>query len=72
MNPWEKQGKSQIFRWYSKKMMEVFSVISNLAVTTPIAVEYSGVDFFLEWIFESKQVTKSQGGPKNNLNLKLK
>ena len=50
-------------------MLERFSVISNLAVTTRIAVGYSREDFFLEGIFESKQVTKSASGSKNNIKL---
>ena len=50
-------------------MLGHFSVISNLAFTTHVAVDYSGEDFFLEGIFESKQVTKSTGASKNNLKL---
>ena len=52
-----------------KKMSEHFFVISNLAVTTRIAVDYSKEDFSLEGIFESKQVTKSASGSKNNIKL---
>ena len=48
-------------------MLKRFSVISNLAVTTCIAVDYSREDFFLKGIFESKQVTKSASESKNNI-----
>ena len=54
---------------FTKKVSEGFSVISNLAVTTRIAVEYSTEDFFLKGITESKQVTKSESGSKNNIKL---
>ena len=47
-------------------MSKPFSVISKLAVTTLIAVGYSREDLFLEGISESKQVTKSANGCKNN------
>ena len=50
-------------------MSECFSVKSNLAVTTRIAVDYSREDLFPERIFESKQVTKSTSGSKNNIKL---
>ena len=52
-----------------KKILERFSVISNVAVITRIAVDYSREDFFLEGIFESKQVTKSANRSKNNIKL---
>ena len=48
-------------------MSERFTVISNLAVTTRIAVDYSGEDFFLEEVFESKHVVKSASTSKNNI-----
>ena len=48
-------------------MSERFSVISNLAITTRIAVDYSIEDFFLKEIFESKQVTKPASESKNNI-----
>ena len=48
-------------------MSERFSVISNLAVTTSIAGDYSREDFFLKEIFESKQVTKPASESKNNI-----
>ena len=50
-------------------MLERFSVISNLAGTTRIVVDYSRDNFFLEGIFESKQGTKSASGSKNNIKL---
>ena len=50
-------------------MLESFSKISNLAVTTSVTLDYSREDFFLEGIFESKQVTKSATGSKNNIKL---
>ena len=50
-------------------MLESFSVISNLTVNTNVAVDYSNEDIFLKEIFESKQVTKSVSGSKNNINL---
>ena len=53
----------------SKKTSECFSVVSNLAVTTGIAVDYSREDFFLEGLFESKQVSESANGSKNNVQL---
>ena len=52
-----------------KKMSKCFFVVSNLAVTARIVVDYFREDFFLEGIFESKQVTKSASGSKNNLEL---
>ena len=52
-----------------KKMLESFYVISNLVVITRIAVDYSREDFFLKGISESKQVTKSAKGSKNNIKL---
>ena len=48
-------------------MSERFTVISNLAFSTRIAADYSRKDFLLKGIFESKQVTKSAGGSKNNI-----
>ena len=39
-------------------MLERFSLIINLAVTTRIAIDLSREDVFSEGIFESKQVTK--------------
>ena len=53
-----------MLRCSSKKLLEHFSVISNLAVTMHIVVDYSREDFFLKGIFESKQVTKSASGSK--------
>ena len=53
----------------SKKMSESFSVISNLAVNTHIAVDYSGENFFLKGIFESKEVTQSTSGSHHNIKL---
>ena len=50
-------------------MLEGFFVIRNFAVTTRLAVDYSREDFFLERIFESKQVIKSASGSKNNIKL---
>ena len=50
-------------------MLENFSVINNLTVNTNIAVGYSNEGFFLKEIFESKQVTKSASGSKNNIKL---
>ena len=50
-------------------MSKCFFVVSNLAVTARIVVDYFREDFFLEGIFESKQVTKSASGSKNNLEL---
>ena len=49
---------SHVPRHFSKKMLEHFSLIINLAVTTCIAVDLSRENVFLEGIFESKQVTK--------------
>ena len=40
-------------------MLERFSKISSLANTTRITVDYPREGFFLEGIFEYKQVTKS-------------
>ena len=54
----------------AKKMSERFSVISNLAVSTRIAVDYCRLDlFFLREFIESKQVTKSASESKNNIEL---
>ena len=50
-------------------MSESFSIISNLTVTTHIAVDYSREEFFLKGISESKQVTKSASGFKINFKL---
>ena len=50
-------------------MLKSFSVISKLSVTACIVVGYSREDFFLKGIFESKQVTKSVSGSKNNIKL---
>ena len=50
-------------------MLERLSVISSLAVTAHIVVDYSREDFFLEGIFESKQVTKSASESKNSIKL---
>ena len=61
---------SHVFRSSSKKMWESFPIISNLAVTTRIAVDYSIEDLFLKGIFESKQVTKSASGSKNIIKLR--
>ena len=44
-------------------MLERSSGISNLTVTTPIVV----ANFFFKGILESKQVTKSANGSKNNV-----
>ena len=51
--------------FYGVKVTEVFSVISNLAVTTSKAVSYSRVNFFNRQIFELKQVVKSALRSKN-------
>ena len=51
-------------------MSKRFSVTTNLAVTTPIVVDYSKEDFFLKGIFEPKQVIKSASASKNNIKLK--
>ena len=50
-------------------MRKWFSVISNLAIRTWIAVDYSRVDFFLTGIFQFKELTKSASGSKNNIKL---
>ena len=50
-----------------KQMSESFLVISNLAVTTRIAVDYFRYDFFLKRIFQFEQVTKPASGSENNI-----
>ena len=50
-------------------MWENFSVINNLAVITPMAVDYSRMDVFHKGNFESEQVIKSTNGSKNNINI---
>ena len=58
---------SHVLKYSSKTMLENLSVTSNLAVTTCIMVDYSKEYFFFKGIFESKQVTKSASGSKNNI-----
>ena len=57
-----------MFRRSGKKMLESFYVISNLVVTTRVAVDYSREDFFLKGIFKSKQIAKSASKSKSILN----
>ena len=58
-----------MFRCCSKIILESFSKICNLSVTTCVAVDYSREGFFLKGIFEYKQVTKSASGSRNNIKL---
>ena len=60
---------SHVLRGSCKKMSKPFSVISKLAVTTRIAVDYSREDFFLEGIFESKKLPSLQMDVKTTLSL---
>lgn len=52
-----------------KRMAERFSLISDFSAAARITVHYSREDLLLGEIFESKQVTKSTGESKNNINL---
>ena len=50
-------------------MLGNFSTISNLSVTTSVAVDYFRWDFCLKGIYESKHVIKSASGFENNMKL---
>ena len=41
------------------KVAEVFSIVSNLAVTSRITISYSRANFFLKRIVKSKQCVKA-------------
>ena len=54
-----KIGDPHVFSHSGIKVTEGFSAISNLAVTTRIAINYSRADFLLKGIFETKYSVKS-------------
>lgn len=56
--------RSYMFRCSSKKMLESFCVIGNLAVTTRIAIDYSTEDFNFEGTIEPKKMPRLQKGLK--------
>ena len=62
-----KIGDSHVFSCSGIKVSEGFPIISNLAVTTRITINYSRADFFLKWILKSKQCVKSTLRSKTNL-----
>ena len=47
------------------KVAEGFPIIINLAVATRITISYPRANFFLQWIFKSKQCVKSTIRSKN-------
>ena len=51
-----KIGDPHVFTHSGIKVVEGFPIISNLAVTARIVINYSRVDFFLKWIFKSNSV----------------
>ena len=51
-------GDPHVFSRFGIKVAEVFPIITNLAVTTRITINYSRSDFFLKWILKSKQYVK--------------
>ena len=51
------------------KVTEGFSVISNIAVTTPIVINYSRVDFFSSESLKWNKVLSLQVDPKSIINL---
>ena len=51
------------------KKIGMFTLISPLAVTTLIAIDYSRDDCFLKAIFEPKQVTDSGSETKTSIKL---
>ena len=54
------------------KVEESFSVISDLAVTTFITINYSRVNFFLKWIFKSNEGIKSTLWSKNGFQFTIR
>ena len=61
-----KIGDFQVFSSHSGiKVAEGFHTISNLAVTTSKTINYFRANFFLKWIFKSKQCVKSALRSKN-------
>ena len=56
---------SHVFSRSGIKMAEGFPIVSNLAVTTRITINYSRAIFFLKRIFKSKQCVKSKLRSKN-------
>ena len=64
-----KIGGPHVFSCSGIKVVESFPIISNLAVTTRITINYSRVEFFLKWIFKSKQCVKSSLRSKNSLSI---
>ena len=54
------------------KVEESFSVISDLAVTTFITINYSRVNFFLKWIFKSNGGIKSTLWSKNGFQFTIR
>ena len=64
-----KIGDSHVFSCSGIKVSEGFPIISNLAVTTCITINYSRANFFLKWIFKSKQCVKFTFRSKNYFTL---
>ena len=60
-----KIGDSHVFSCSGIKVSEGFHIISNLAVTTRITINYFRADFFLKWILKLKQCVKSPLRSKN-------
>ena len=59
-----KIGDPHVFRYSVIKVVEGYSIISNLAVTTCITINYSRTNIFLKWFFNRNSV-KSALRPKN-------
>ena len=53
-----KIGDPHVFSRSGGKVLEGFPIISNLAVTTHLTINYSRADFFLKWVLKSKQYVK--------------
>ena len=60
-----KIGNPHVFHRSGINAAEGFPIISSLAVTTRIAINYSRANFVLKWIFKSKQCVKSTLRSKN-------
>ena len=60
-----KIGDPHVFSCSGIKVTEGFSIISNLALTTRITINYSRAIFFVKWIFKLKQCIRSALRSKN-------